>query len=187
MPTKAKQARKMKGKPATAWAKEENAQGRKGDEPPIHCSHSAVAPLANLKPNPRNPNKHPEAQIKLLAKVITKSGWRSPIVVSKRSGLIVKGHGRYEVAKLAGLTVAPVDFQDYATASAEMADMIADNRLAELAEMEMPEIKELLKELEGEGFDLDLTGYDADALASLMLSVNPEDAKDSEPQIERAK
>ena len=31
----------------------------------------------SLKPNPRNPNRHPEAQVKMLAHIIAEQGWRA--------------------------------------------------------------------------------------------------------------
>ena len=145
-----------------------------GKSCPILCAHSAVWPVADLKPNPRNPNKHSAGQIALLAKIISTVGWRAPIVVSKRSGLVVKGHGRLEAAKLAGLTSAPVDVQDYADEAAEMADMIADNRLAELAEMDLPSLKDLLQELDTGALDMELVGFTEEALAQLMSQCAPD-------------
>lgn len=59
--------------------------------------------IEKLVGNPRNPNKHPQNQIELLAKIIKAQGWRNPIVVSRRSGFVVKGHGRLEAARLLGL------------------------------------------------------------------------------------
>jgi hypothetical protein len=82
----------------------------------IHCAHDAEVAIADLKPNPANPNKHPDSQIALLAKIIKAQGWRNPIVVSNRSGLITKGHGRLAAALMLGATHAPVDYQDYASA-----------------------------------------------------------------------
>ena len=76
----------------------------------IECSHTRMADVAELVENPRNPNKHPASQIELLAKIIANQGWRSPIVISKRSGLIVKGHGRYEAALKLGLDTVPGEF-----------------------------------------------------------------------------
>lgn len=81
----------------------------------IHCAHDAEVAIADLKPNPANPNKHPDSQIALLAKIIKAQGWRNPIVVSNRSGLITKGHGRLAAALTLGATHAPVDYQDYAS------------------------------------------------------------------------
>src|SRR5690606_24234607 len=118
---------------------------------PIRCAHTELRDVAALKPHPRNPNTHPAEQLRLLAKVITTTGWRAPIVVSRRSGYVVKGHGRLEAAKLAGLKRAPVDVQDYADEAEELADLVADNRLAELAEMDQADLNALLLELEADG------------------------------------
>lgn len=126
------------------------------------------------KRNPQNPNRHPRQQIRLLAKIITAHGWRNAIVVSKRSGLITKGHGRLDAAELLGLEKAPVDYQDYATAAEEMSDMVADNRIAELAEMDNTALAGLLRELKKAGRDMELTGFEKDELAAL-LDATPDD------------
>jgi hypothetical protein len=71
-------------------------------KPLVNCAFDELVPLEKLVPNPRNPNQHPQSQVALLAKVIAHQGWRSPVVVSTRSGFIVAGHGRYEAAKVLG-------------------------------------------------------------------------------------
>lgn len=134
----------------------------------IECAHDAQVDTVSLVPNPRNPNKHPARQIELLAKIIKHTGWRNPIVVSNRSGFIVKGHARLEAAKLLGETQVPVDYQDYPNEAMEWADMVADNRIAELAEPSLPELKDILQELDTGAFDMDLTGFDSKALEELM-------------------
>ena len=68
----------------------------------VWCSYDEIVKLDTLKPNPRNPNKHPEAQLDLLASIIQKGGWRACITVSRRSGYIVKGHARREAGARAG-------------------------------------------------------------------------------------
>ncbi len=152
----------------------------------IHCAHDATIALTELKPHPQNPNTHPEPQIALLAKIIREQGWRNPIVVSNRSGYITKGHGRLAAAKLAGVTVAPVDYQDYANEKQELADMIADNRIAELAELDRSLMRELAEQLDDGAFDMDLTGFDHDALEELMTAAPPDSDIDAEPQIDKA-
>jgi ParB-like chromosome segregation protein Spo0J len=82
-------------------------------ETQIYCAHDELVEVDSLIENPRNPNKHPQKQLEMLAKIIKNQGWRNPITVSNRSGFIVKGHGRLQAAKLAGLAVVPVDRQDY--------------------------------------------------------------------------
>ncbi len=152
----------------------------------IHCAHDAEVAIADLKPNPANPNKHPDSQIALLAKIIKAQGWRNPIVVSNRSGLITKGHGRLAAAITLGATHAPVDYQDYASEKVELADMIADNRIAELAEADRSMLRELAEQLDDGAFDMDLTGFDHDALEELMTAAPPDSDIDAEPQIDKA-
>ena len=60
----------------------------------VNCSYTELVDPTTLVQNPRNPNKHPQKQIELLAKIIKSQGWRAPITVSNRSGFIVRGHGR---------------------------------------------------------------------------------------------
>lgn len=152
---------------------------------PVFCAFDKIVAVDELKPNPKNPNQHPEEQIELLAKVIEKQGWRAPVTVSTLSGLIVRGHGRYMAAKMLGCPV-PVDYQNYATEAEEMADLLADNRIAELSEMDNKMLAEIFGSLELTGEDLDLTGYSENDVRDIFagLEVQPEEnesADDSEP------
>lgn len=100
----------------------------------IECAYDELIDIHKLQPNPKNPNKHPEKQIALLAKIIDYQGQRSPIVVSKLSGFITKGHGRLDALKRLGWPQAAVDYQEYTDEAQEYADMVADNKIAELAD-----------------------------------------------------
>lgn len=100
----------------------------------FECAYDKIVDLVSLVPNPKNPNNHPQKQIDLLSKIIQYQGQRSPIVVSNRSGFITKGHGRRLALLRSGWTKAAVDYQDYESEAQEYADMIADNKIAELAE-----------------------------------------------------
>jgi hypothetical protein len=134
-----------------------------GTQIPVFCAHTRMAAICELRPQPVNPNKHPKEQVALLAKIINGNGWRNPIVVSTRSGYITKGHGRLEAAKLLGVECAPVDDQEYASEALELADVLADNRIAELSETDGAVLKDFLINLDSltEDFDMDLTGFDA--------------------------
>ena len=126
---------------------------------PVYCAHDKIVDTVKMVPNPANPNKHPDDQIKMLAKIIKSSGWRQPITVSNRSGYIVKGHGRLMAAQLAGLDQVPVDYQDYASEAEEYADLIADNRIAELADVDNKMLADIFAEIDTGEIDLDQTGY----------------------------
>ncbi len=134
---------------------------------PVYCAFDEIVPLGELKPNPKNPNRHPADQVKLLARVIEAQGWRQPVKVSTRSGYIVSGHGRYEAALLLGCPV-PVDFQSYPSDEDELADLLADNRIAEMAEMDNAMLRDLFSELDASDFDIDLSGYTDDVVAALV-------------------
>lgn len=138
---------------------------------PVHCAHDELWDIGRLVPNPRNPNQHPSAQIEILAKIIRAQGWRAPITVSGRSGFIVRGHGRLQAAYALGLEQVPVDLQQYATEADEWADLVADNRIAELAEMDNLKLRDLLSELDTGAIDMDLTGFDQGALERMMASL----------------
>jgi len=140
---------------------------------PVFCAFDELADVVALVPNPRNPNKHPDEQISLLARIIKAQGWRAPITVSNRSGFVVRGHGRLEAAKRLGVDVVPVDRQDYANEAEEWADLIADNRLAELAETDESLLKDLLTEVAGTNLDPELTGYTTDAIDDLIAGATP--------------
>lgn len=103
----------------------------------IKCAYTDLVPIAELKPHPKNPNKHPAKQIALLARMMRRVGVRAPVVVSNLSGYITKGHGRFEACQALKMAEVPVDYQDYASEDEEIADMMADNRLAELSELDL--------------------------------------------------
>mgnify|MGYP003655649937 CR=1 FL=1 len=145
----------------------------------IHCDHTKLEDVVNLVPHPQNPNKHPDKQIALLAKVIRHSGWRSPVVVSKRSGFIVSGHGRLEAAKLLNVKTVPIDEQDFESEAEEFAHLVADNRIAELSGLNDVKLTELLSGLSETDLDMELTGFDGDELAKL-LEMNHEEVEGSE-------
>jgi hypothetical protein len=113
----------------------------------IKCSFMKEVPLANLCPHPKNTNRHPERQIKLLAEIISFQGIRHPIIVSKKSGFIVAGHGRLEAAKTLGLNSFPVDYQEFENEAQEYLFLESDNHLAELSDHDHGKMLENIKEM----------------------------------------
>ena len=150
----------------------------------VHCAFEKAVDVVDLVEHPRNPNKHSDKQIALLAKIIRNQGWRNPIVVSADSGFIVAGHGRLMAAKVLNVEQVPVDFQPFDNEAEEYAHLIADNRIAELAEADKSELAKLVRELEDK-IDLDLTGFDAPSLEEL-LATKEEKQVDAEPKTDKA-
>lgn len=165
-------------------------RGYAGDVP-VYCAHDKIVPVAEVKPNPKNPNQHPEEQIELLAKIIQTQGWRAPITVSTLSGLVVRGHGRLMAAMHLGLDCVPVDFQSYKSMDAELADLLADNKIAELAEIDAKMLAEVFKDIDPEEIDIDITGYSEEEynelVSALMEATQEPEEKDLDAVVEPPK
>lgn len=121
------------------------------------CNAPTLVEVSQVTPNPRNPYKHSSEQIRLLAKIIAHQGFRHPIIVSKRSGMIVAGHARLKAAIANDYTHVPVDMQDFANDEDEMAFMLADNQIDEFRETDKDMLQSIAFDL-GPGFDFDLAG-----------------------------
>ncbi|HHV62102.1 MAG TPA: ParB N-terminal domain-containing protein [Firmicutes bacterium] len=135
---------------------------------PVYCAFDELVDIDALIPNPRNPNRHPDKQIELLAKIIKTQGWRAPITVSTRSGFIVRGHARLQASRLLGVSEVPVDYQDYENEASEWADLVADNRIAELATRDNDLLVDLLKDLPSD-FDWEITGFTGEEIDRLIV------------------
>lgn len=165
-------------------------RGYAGDVP-VYCAHDKIVPVVEVKPNPKNPNHHPEEQIELLAKIIKTQGWRAPVTVSTLSGMVVRGHGRLMAAKFLGLEFVPVDFQHYKSNDAELADLLADNKIAELAEIDRKMLVDVFKDIDPDAIDIDITGYNEEEYksitAALTEAVTEPELKDPDAPVEPPK
>lgn len=149
---------------------------------PVYCAHDEIVDIMKVIPNPKNPNTHGERQIEILSQVIKAQGWRKPITVSKRSGFVVAGHGRLQAALLLRAEKVPVDYQEYATEAEEYADLVADNRIAELSEIDNEMLSSILEEIkEYDDFNFELTGYTDCDIDSILGDIDGIDfAEESE-------
>ena len=130
------------------------------DGRPVFCAHDKIVPIKELRENPLNPNKHPDDQIRALAAIIKATGRRQPNTESPRSGQNEKGHGRHSAAKYGKFKEAPVDYQNYASEEEELADLMADNRIAELAEIDSVKLAEAVEAGDTGAIPFEMTGYE---------------------------
>lgn len=121
----------------------------------IDCAFSKMVPIEELRPNQKNPNKHPEDQLNRLAELIRYYGVKHPVIVSKRSGFIVAGHGRLEAMRRLGMKEIPVDYQDFESDEQEYGFLVADNSIADWADLSLAEINLEVPSL-GPDFDIDM-------------------------------
>lgn len=125
----------------------------------IQCKYDELVNVDELKPYPKNRNKHSPEQIERLSKILIYQGVRAPIVVSKLSGSIVKGHGTLEAIKKNSWLKAPIVYQDFETLEQEYAFVQSDNAIASWAELDLSGINSDLGDL-GPDFDIDLLGIE---------------------------
>lgn len=123
----------------------------------IRCEYAELLSIDELRPHPKNRNKHSKDQIDRLAKIIKYQGFRHPIIVSRLSGFIVAGHGRLDAAKKLKLKTVPVDYQEFESEEQEYAFLQSDNSIALWAELDLSGINADLGDL-GPDFDIELLG-----------------------------
>jgi hypothetical protein len=130
--------------------------------------------IHKVQPHPKNPNKHPAAQIERLAKLIDYQGQRHPIIISKRSGFVVVGHGRLEAMWKLGWKQVAVDYQDFESEAQEYAFVVSDNAISEWGELDRLMITDKLTELGPEFTNLELLGMkNIESLKDVFLETPP--------------
>lgn len=134
---------------------------------PWLSTHIERWPTAKLVPYARNARTHSEDQVAQIAASIVEFGFTNPILAGS-DGVIVAGHGRLAAAQKLGLDTVPVVVLDHLTPTQRRALIIADNRIAENAGWDDAMLRIELQSLQEDGFNLDITGFDADALAEIM-------------------
>jgi len=120
-----------------------------------------------LIPYAKNSRTHDDAQVAQIAASIKEFGWTNPILVDGDKGVIA-GHGRLLAARKLGMAKVPtIELKDM-TEAQKKAYIIADNKLALNAGWDTAMLSIEMKDLEDEGFDLALLGFDDKELNALL-------------------
>lgn len=106
-----------------------------------------LVPVDQIKPNPRNNNRHSIEQFEILKRIIIAHGFREPLTISNQSGFLNCGHLRLEVAKDLNMKEVPVIYQDFASEAEEYQHMTADNEVQRLSELDFQGVYDALKEI----------------------------------------
>ena len=143
-------------------------------------------PIERLVEYIRNPRKNDHAVDKVAA-AIREFGFRVPIC-AKSDGTVVDGHLRLKAAKKLGVTEVPVVLADDMTEAQIKAFRLSVNKVAEFAEWDNELLALEFAELEDMGFDLDLTGFNADEISDLFpdeptVGLTDEDAVPEPPEV----
>ena len=121
----------------------------------------------DLIPYARNSRTHSEAQVAKIAASIKEFGFLNPIIIDGESGIIA-GHGRVMAANKLGLQSVPCIEASHLSEAQKRAYVIADNRLALDAGWDNDLLKIELQDLDANGFDLSLTGFEVGEIAAFL-------------------
>jgi DNA modification methylase len=135
-----------------------------------------------LIPYARNARTHSDEQIAQVAASIVEFGWTSPILVGG-DGVIIAGHARLAAARRLKMTEVPVIVLDHLTEAQRRALVLADNKLALNAGWDEEMLRVELKDLDVNGFNLDLIGFSTDELEALMDDGQGNDGLTDEDQV----
>jgi DNA modification methylase len=143
-------------------------------------------PLAQLRPDPKNPRAHSDKQVRQIANSVAAFGFNVPILIDKDLRVIA-GHGRILAAKLLNLAEVPTICLEHLSEMQRRAFMVADNRLTENATWDAELLGEQLKILaEAElDFSLEIIGFETaeiDLYIEGLETVDDEDAADALPE-----
>ena len=103
-----------------------------------------VSPV-DLIPHPENWRRHPATQTKALSGALAEIGWVQRVVVNRRSGRIIDGHARVELASARGEASVPVVYVDLDDNEERIA-LASLDPLAALAETDSEALAKLLEQ-----------------------------------------
>lgn len=115
--------------------------------------------IATLKPYPGNARR---GDVAMIAESMSVLGQYRPVVANRRTKTILAGHHVVKAAQVLGQDTVDVTWVDVDDSTARRI-VLADNRLADLADYDLPGLQDLLTSLP----DLDGTGFSPDDIANL--------------------
>lgn len=125
--------------------------------------------LRDLTANPDNYREHPPEQLEHIKHSLETLGQYKNVVATPE-GVVLAGHGVVQAASELGWQTIAVHVFD-GTPSEQRLLMIADNEISRMAEDDVEQLSQLLSAIDADG-GLEGTGYDDEALASLLAEVD---------------
>jgi site-specific DNA-methyltransferase (adenine-specific) len=132
-----------------------------------------------LVPYARNSRTHNDEQIQQIMGSIKEFGFTNPVLIDG-GGVIIAGHGRTMAAQRLQMKEVPCLRLSHLTEVQKRAYVIADNKLALNAGWDDAMLALELRNLRDDDFDLSLTGFDDDELASLLAEAVAEGLVDED-------
>lgn len=123
--------------------------------------------IEKLIPYVNNARTHSREQIIKLRSSLREFGFINPVIIDSDFNIIA-GHGRVMAAKEENISEVPCVLVDYLTEAQKKAYIIADNRFAQDAGWDEELLRIEIEALQGEAFDVSLTGFEPAELEDLF-------------------
>jgi ParB-like chromosome segregation protein Spo0J len=138
--------------------------------PPTRTFEIRVLPIDQLIPAPYNPRRSLKPTDKAYRKLeasLREFGLVEPLIWNGRTGHVVGGHARLAILKAMGVAEVPVSVVHLSEARERALNVVLNNQEAQ-GRYDPDRLADLLDEL-SDLPELEMTGFDADALPALRL------------------
>ncbi len=142
--------------------------------PAVNSLRIKQRPTDQLIPYARNARTHSDDQVHQIAASITEFGFNVPVLIDGEDGVIA-GHGRILAAQQLGLETIPTIRLKHLTDTQRRAFIIADNKLTDNGGWDEEILAAEIRALQGEGFDVGITGFSDEELREIMRDLDGDD------------
>lgn len=150
----------------------QTTKARSKDSASVKPIELVTAKVVDLRPNPKNPNKHPETQIQSLMASLRKDGQTRPLLARRANSMLIAGHGVHTAMRRLGWVECQVMMWDCDEKTSHRV-MIADDKLAQLSDLDPARLRDLFKEVGDD--DLTAMGFSQEEHAKLFQASEPGD------------
>lgn len=138
--------------------------------------------ISQLIPYTNNARTHSDEQVAQIAASIKEFGFNNPVLISADNSIIA-GHGRVMAARKLGMETVPCLVLDHLTKTQRKAYILADNRIALNSEWDSQLLSLEFKDLDDNGIDLEMLGFDADEIDALLNPIEATEGKTDEDAV----
>ena len=131
-----------------------------------------LVPIDDLTLDPRNARAHSRRNLDAIIGSLKRFGQQKPIIADK-DNVVRAGNGVLRAAKLSGWTEIAV-YSTGLEAEEATAFAVADNRVAELSEWDVPMLAEAIEDASDAGISFDALGFTDEELNKILSDAVPE-------------
>ena len=138
--------------------------------------------IEQLIPYVNNARTHDDAQVAQIAGSIKEFGFNNPVLIADDNSIIA-GHGRVMAARKLGLKEVPCMRLSHLTETKRKAYILADNRIALNSGWDNDLLMIELKDLDMDGINLSILGFDADEINALLNPITETEGLTDEDEV----